>query len=77
VTGKQKTTALNLRLPVDLHRRLKTVAAKSDRSLSKQIIHLLREAVGGGCEVQAQQVFKNSCDFCGARAGEPCRPGCR
>jgi hypothetical protein len=45
VTVKQ-IVSINLRLPTDLHKKLKAVARGSNRSLTGQIIHMLRQIDG-------------------------------
>jgi predicted transcriptional regulator len=59
--------ALNLRLPEELHRTLKRVAEREDRTLSNLIVHVLRERVAN--EPRAEIPSEKS--------GEPERPASR
>jgi hypothetical protein len=44
-TMGEKIVRFVLRLPPDLHEKLKELAEREDRSLHGQIIHLLRQAI--------------------------------
>jgi hypothetical protein len=41
----EQPVSINLRLPADLHAALKRLADKQTRSLNRQIVHYLRDAV--------------------------------
>ena len=43
-------TRMTVQLPASLKRHLKVLAAKSDRPLSKQVLHCLKEGSGWVCE---------------------------
>lgn len=46
--SNEATVKLNIRMPADLHKRLKAKAGREDRSLNAQAIQIFREALPNG-----------------------------